>query len=140
MPEITSASQSPAQAKQNHRHMGAGHAPPLTPEQSDIMDLLEGRTLSAPSVQAHDGAAGTLQRDVVLATLGGMTLLSGLVSIFFMAALGAVLLVMGALLCVAAYEHAIAADAAALLASSRAEFLRGEAEANAETPLDSHLV
>lgn len=88
----------------------------LTPEQAGIMDLLEGRVLRAPLPAAVRGATGkSLQRDVVLALVGGLCLVSGLVAIFFMAALGAVLLVVGALFCVAAYEHAVAIDAAATL-------------------------
>lgn len=91
----------------------------LTPEQVGIMDLLEGKVLRAPLPQAVRGASGeSLQRDVVLALVGGLCLLSGLVAIFFMAALGAVLLVVGALFCVAAYEHAITIDAAATLAQN----------------------
>lgn len=89
----------------------------LTPEQVGIMDLLEGKVLRAPLPDVAYGASGqSLQRDVVLALVGGLCLVTGLVAIFFMAALGAVLLVVGALFCVAAYEHAITVDAAATLA------------------------
>jgi hypothetical protein len=103
----------------------------LTPEQAQIMDLLEGRVQArvqptAAQAEATAGQGG-MQRDIVLATLGATTLTAGLVAIFFMAAMGAVLLVVGALLCVAAYEHAISADAANILAASRDELGRSEA-------------
>jgi hypothetical protein len=96
----------------------------LTPEQAGVMDLLEGRVIRAPLTTAKRASSGGLQRDVVLALLGGACLMAGMVAVFFMAAVGAVLLVVGALFCVAAYEHAISADALAIkeqAAQQRAE-------------------
>lgn len=105
----------------------------LTPEQAGIMDLLEGRVMRGPQDMEAEGSASGLQRDVVLAVVGGVCLVAGLISVFFMAALGAVLLVVGALFCVAAYEHAISADNAALLAESREASERQKAQVDDKT-------
>ena len=105
----------------------------LTPEQAGIMDLLEGRVMRGPPIAEADASASGLQRDVVLAVLGGVCLVAGLISVFFMAALGAVLLVVGALFCVAAYEHAISADNAALMEASRQELERQKAQVDDKT-------
>lgn len=86
----------------------------LTPEQASIMDLLEDRSARVPQAAVQPAMAGGLKRDVVLVSLGGACLLSGMVAVFFMAAIGAVLLVVGALFCVAAYEHAVSVDALAI--------------------------
>lgn len=108
----------------------------LTPEQAGIMDLLEGKVLRAPLPRKPAGAEGaSLQRDVVLALTGGLCLLSGLVAIFFMAALGAVLLVVGALFCVAAYEHAISIDTEALLVQTRKELAHGQSDSKSTQTL-----
>jgi hypothetical protein len=100
----------------------------LTPEQAGIMDLLEGRAMHSASTTPTKSLTSGLERDVVLAILGSVCLVAGLISVFFMAALGGVLLVVGALFCVAAYEHAISADHAALMEESRQDLERQKAQ------------
>lgn len=108
----------------------------LTPEQSGVMDLLEGRVLRAPLPQQSRDQAASMQRDVALALTGGLCLMSGLVAVFFMAALGAVLLTIGALFCVAAYEHAVSVDSAAILAKSKAD-ARADSDDEVDGAIDS---
>jgi len=109
----------------------------LTPEQAGIMDLLEGREMHNASSTPTESLISGLERDVVLAIAGSVCLVVGLISVFFMAALGAVLLVVGALFCVAAYEHAISADRAALMEESRQDLQRqrGQGEDDSSTLL-----
>lgn len=76
--------------------------------------MLEGRPAAmAPAIEPSNAAKRGFGLDVAFAVTGALSIISGVVLLFFFAALGAVVLVLGAILCAVAFEHVALADLAA---------------------------
>jgi hypothetical protein len=87
--------------------------PPPTAAQLEIFEALDGR---ATHVRDRPGPPSPLFWEVALGVFGIACLLVGVVLVFFFAALGSVVLVLGGILCAVSFEGA-----------ARHEALRGEA-------------
>lgn len=87
----------------------------LTENQRQILAMLEGRPAEAPPERAGPVVAGGggFGMDIAFATVGGAAILAGATMVFFFAALGSLLLVLGAVLCAVAFEHVALRDLAA---------------------------
>lgn len=87
----------------------------LTENQRQILAMLEGRPAHAEAERPAQAMAGSggVGMDIAFATVGGVAILAGATMVFFFAALGSLLLVLGAVLCAVAFEHVALRDLAA---------------------------
>ena len=81
----------------------------LTESQREILEMLDGSRPAREHVAAEDAVRG-FGVDVAFATLGAVSILAGIVLLFFFAAFGSILLVLGAILCAVAFEHVALSD------------------------------
>lgn len=82
----------------------------LTESQRQILEMLEDRPYAAAAQNAKNSDAGGYGLDIAFAAVGATAILSGIILVFFFAAAGSVLLVLGAVLCAVAFEHVALRD------------------------------
>lgn len=82
----------------------------LTESQKQILAMLDDVPHSASAEAAPTASGGGFGLDVAFATVGALCVVSGVMLVFFFAALGSVVLVLGAVLCAVAFEHVALRD------------------------------
>lgn len=82
----------------------------LTESQRQILEMLEDKPHAPAAQDAKTTDAGGFGLDIAFAAVGATAILSGIVLVFFFAAAGSVLLVLGAVLCAVAFEHVALRD------------------------------